>query len=430
MAEKYKFFDPVQQADGSYDREYNAQEFVEYFSKLVTTGIMKGQGSELAVSVDGSSMVSTVGVGVAFLEGHYYENNSTLSLIHDTESLGVSRIDRVVIRLDLNTEQRHVKAFIKKGVAGEAPVAPGLQRDNLVYEISLAQVTVVGGQTYIESTDVVDERGDEYACPWAGSNILPNFDDVALQNLINDVEVIEGDVTTLESQMLNYVLQYIDRNSIFYVDAVNGDDYENMGTIESSPFKTIQRAVDAMKNLHNFSIQVYVAAGTYDGFTVSYHYGGEISFRGTSDGSGNPGPTILNDSIHIINSDSRINLSFFDIRPNPYGTGIDFEHYWGDASVSSIRITTRNSTWGGGDSEKHTGLRAKGACVVSMEYVTISNASRAIVAETGAQVIPYNTNGDNNNTVCSATSGVIRGMPSLLTGTTLKDIFGGGEIID
>lgn len=186
MAEKFRFFDPVLLPDGTYDREYNAQEFTDYFAALVTTGVMKGAGNELKVTTSGSSMVTTVDTGIAFILGRYYENDSILTLTHDTEVLGKNRIDRIVVRLDLNTDKRYVKAFIKKGVASSSPVPPSLQRDNLVYEISLAQVKIIGGQTYINPVDITDERGTEDICPWAGSKILPNFDNAALEQLIND----------------------------------------------------------------------------------------------------------------------------------------------------------------------------------------------------------------------------------------------------
>lgn len=191
MAEHYSFFDPVEIEPGVFDREYNAQEFTDYFGDLITTGIMKGAFNQLEVTTNGTNMVSSIDTGVAFIEGKRYFNDSPLELTHDTETLGKSRIDRIVIRMSLSTEARYVRAFIKKGVASTNPVPPSLQRDNRVYEISLAQVLVVGGQTYIGVNDVTDERGKDIICPWAGSNILPNFNDEALADLVAQVEGLE-----------------------------------------------------------------------------------------------------------------------------------------------------------------------------------------------------------------------------------------------
>ena len=227
MAERFRFFDPVL-VDGVPDRDYNAQEFTDYFKALVTTGVMKGAGNELKASASGSNMVTTIETGIAFIGGRYYENDALLPHTHDTETLGKSRIDRVVVRLDLNTDARYVKSFVRKGVASAAPVAPSLQRDALVYEISLAQVKVIGGQTYINVADVVDERGKDVICPWAGSNILPSFDDNALNEHIKDnirhtniVSVISTDSSSYLdfSATLNGVTELYDGLSVtFKVD--------------------------------------------------------------------------------------------------------------------------------------------------------------------------------------------------------------------
>lgn len=180
MAEHFSFFDPVIQSDGTFDREYNAQQFTNYFKTLVTTGILKGERNELKLTVTETTMQTKIDTGVAYILGRYYENDSIKELTHDTESLGLSRIDRVVIRMDLNTEARYVKSFIKKGAPSTNPVPPTLVQTPNVYEISLAQVRVVGGQTFIAANAITDERGTNVICPWAGSNILPSFDDNAL----------------------------------------------------------------------------------------------------------------------------------------------------------------------------------------------------------------------------------------------------------
>lgn len=203
MAEHYRFMDAVQGENGEYDREYNAQEFTDYFKALVTTGIMKGAGNELAVSANGSNMITSVSTGIAFLLGRYYENDSPLELTHDTETLGNSRIDRIVVRMDLSTESRYVKAFIKKGAPSTNPVAPTLVQTANLYEISLAQVKVVGGQTFIATNAVTDERGKDITCPWAGSNILPNFNDEALQDLVDKVNTTSTTVNQLNVNKAN-----------------------------------------------------------------------------------------------------------------------------------------------------------------------------------------------------------------------------------
>lgn len=195
MAEEFAFFDPVQIAPGIWDRDYNARQFIAYFFALITTGIMKSEGEQLKVTANGANMIVSIDTGVAFVEGHYYRNKAILSHTLDTESLGRSRIDRIVVRLDM--AERKVTSAVKKGVPSASPVAPTLTQTENLYEISLAQVKVVGGQTFIVIADVVDERGTDVICPWAGSNILPNFDSAGLADLIAKVDKSMNYVTSL-----------------------------------------------------------------------------------------------------------------------------------------------------------------------------------------------------------------------------------------
>lgn len=185
MAEEFAFFDPVEIAPDIWDRDYNARQFIAYFFALVTTGLMKSEGEQLKVTVNGANMIVAIDTGVAFVEGHYYRNTASLPHTLDTESLGRNRIDRIVVRLDM--AERKVTSAVKKGAPSTSPVAPALTQTENLYEISLAQVKVIGGQTYIGAADIVDERGKDVICPYAGSNILPNFDSAGLAELVDKV---------------------------------------------------------------------------------------------------------------------------------------------------------------------------------------------------------------------------------------------------
>lgn len=199
MAEHSRFFDSIDPDEP--DKVYTADEFISYFHALITSGVMKGAGNMLKVETSGSNMNTTVDTGTAFLNGRQYVNDSKLSLTHEIETLGRSRIDRVILRLVLDMDARYIRAFVKKGVAGTAPIPPPLERTGNVYEISLAKVKIIGGQTYINSADVTDERGTPDIAPWAGSKILPNFSDSTvgqpngIAQLNEDGKVINADGT-------------------------------------------------------------------------------------------------------------------------------------------------------------------------------------------------------------------------------------------
>src|SRR5690606_14913221 len=71
-----------------------------------------------------------------------------------------------------------------------------------VYEISLAQVRIRGGQTFISPSDIIDERGDEDICPWARSKVLPHIDAQDVIDLRNDFEAFKDVVTQSETEIV------------------------------------------------------------------------------------------------------------------------------------------------------------------------------------------------------------------------------------
>ncbi len=249
MTEHFGFFDAIQDSNGHYDREYNAQQWNEPFRALVTTGVMKGAYNQLEVTANGANMVSSVKSGIAFIEGRFYFNDALVDLIHDTEVMGLSRIDRIVVRMDSRTEARHVKTFIKKGVPAASPVPPVLTQTQQLYEISLAQIQVVGGQTYIAANAVTDERGKDVICPWAGSKILPNFDNSTLQELIEN-QYTDGPYAKSYSGDLNNLVE----SGLYSIPAFT----------PNAPITSPQLVEVLVSNDGNFMIQKCTGTGSHN----------------------------------------------------------------------------------------------------------------------------------------------------------------------
>lgn len=161
MSEHYRFFDSI---DGQDERYYTADEFAEYFRRFIRNGIFGG-GENLKVITEGTGMQVKISPGYAWIEGYLYKiEGEPLVLECGTAHPGLSRIDRVVIRLDKTLEHRYVKAFILKGESGELPEAPALSRNENVFEIGLARVEVLAGKSFIEGYQITDERLSSDAC--------------------------------------------------------------------------------------------------------------------------------------------------------------------------------------------------------------------------------------------------------------------------
>ena len=158
MAQKYYFFNS---AAGD-PRTYQAADFAQYFGNVLTSGILSLDGQiGLRVQADGTDMRSYVEPGKAIIKGYAYENDANEYLVHDLPEVTNNRIDRVVLRLDLRNQNRFIKVFVKTGTADASPVPPALQRDNFVYELSLAQILIRANTSTINPADVTDERLNE-----------------------------------------------------------------------------------------------------------------------------------------------------------------------------------------------------------------------------------------------------------------------------
>lgn len=171
MAEKYKFFNST----ASDRRRHTAGDMAEYWSSFLSTGLIsRDKVPLLRVTANGVDNVLNIGVGSAIIKGHLYINDSDLEKTVPLPSGLDNRIDRVVLRLDNRRgvdDSRYIKIFIKEGTE-DAP--PELEREvvegtTVLYELSLAQVKLNAGQSYITQDDITDERLDEGLCGMASS---------------------------------------------------------------------------------------------------------------------------------------------------------------------------------------------------------------------------------------------------------------------
>lgn len=395
MAEKYRFFDAVLQEDGvTYDREYDAQEFTDYFKALVTTGLMKSAGNQLKVTANGSNMITKIDTGIAFLLGRYYENDSFKELTHDTETLGNSRIDRIVIRMDLSTEARYVKAFIKKGVPSANPVPPALTQTPNLYEISLAQVKVVGGQTFIATNAVTDERGKDVICPWAGSNILPNFNDEGLTKLIDSVTELENSINPKS-------------DTVVYVNGQLGTDSPINGSGKNeNAYKTINYALNRIKKLNIGNVRVFIEAGQYNEYVaINGFNGGRLTLIST-------GANVLDFIAESCNSLTVIGINSVYFVLN-YITNFEIKDF--------ATLNTSNR-------DKFRVLNSRGT--INNGQITGANSGYSGLYCENSEVTVSNVSGSTNNTGINAVSALVRlSVGVTLTGSTPRKTVYGGQIL-
>lgn len=161
MAEISKFFNS---APGD-PRTYQASDFADYFGSVLSTGLLHTDNiPALEVKCEGTDLRTYVTPGKAIMQGYLYENTSNLYLEHALPEPTLDRIDRIVLRLDKRNQSRFIKLFVKQGTASSNPVPPNLQRDDFIYELSLAQIRVRANTSTLNPADLIDERLDENLC--------------------------------------------------------------------------------------------------------------------------------------------------------------------------------------------------------------------------------------------------------------------------
>lgn len=170
------------------DRLYEAEIFRKYFAKFLSNGVYFGHyknygENSMKVSLDNGLTVK-VNKGCGIINGADYElENDTLFVLERPAS--AERKDRVVIRVDDTLAVRETQLYVKEG-NGTTPAT--LQRDDNIYEICIAEVTVKGTSNLTE-TDIMDTRLDKNLCGIVNSLISVDGEELyqKFQNYIDTV---------------------------------------------------------------------------------------------------------------------------------------------------------------------------------------------------------------------------------------------------
>ena len=196
--EKYGFFNAVATADGKYDRSYLAEDFANYFASFITNGVFEELGDKLEVVIN-NGMSIIVKSGVAWINGYRYENDGDLSITLDSANGTQSRIDSIIVRLDITN--REIKIHVKKGSLSTSPITPTITRDNDIYELQLATVRVDANTAVLTQSMITDTRSDDTVCGWVTS--IGSQDTLLdmIQLLNKDVERLQNNVTNLNISM-------------------------------------------------------------------------------------------------------------------------------------------------------------------------------------------------------------------------------------
>jgi len=147
------------ETNGAYDREYEAKIFREYFAKFLSTGVYFGTyknygENSLKVTLEGNLSVK-INKGCGLIEGVDFELENDKVITFTRPDAG-TQTDRIVIKADNTLATRATQLYVKTGNTE-------LQRDENIYEICIAEVTVKATANLTEA-DIVDTRLNKNLC--------------------------------------------------------------------------------------------------------------------------------------------------------------------------------------------------------------------------------------------------------------------------
>lgn len=223
--ERGYFFDSTE----TEQKVYQAADFARFHAQIIGNGVSNTATlPDLTVS-EKQNMTVLLGAGYAFANGYMYENTTALNLTHDVAEPTTDRIDRIIVRIDNTPGQRGTYALIRKGTAGSS-VPPGIVRDDYIFELSVAQVKIIAGKSFIEQTEITDERTDDEVCGY-----------IPLHNIYRGLEIDSNGTVSLLNQ------------SFIKTENNAGNTAFQSGSIRSIPYGTVvEDAQNEIATDHSF----------------------------------------------------------------------------------------------------------------------------------------------------------------------------------
>lgn len=202
--------------DPIYDRAITAED-ERHFNKLrYKNGIFieSTSNSDFQV-VPGNGLSVVVKPGGCHIEGALGYNDNDITLTLEPSNSSLPRIDRVVLRFNPSVDVRSITAYVKTGTMSQNPQPPELTKQDNLYELGLADITIPKGATYISATNIRDTRMIDNLCPQVVpaipyvtqlGELYDNYqqliesalDETTAGKLAQRLDVIEDAITTTE----------------------------------------------------------------------------------------------------------------------------------------------------------------------------------------------------------------------------------------
>lgn len=203
----------------------------------------------------------------------------------------------------------------------------------------------------------------------------------------------------------------------YYVDGSNGSDANN-GLSETTPFKTISKALSLLPQVINHAVRINIKAGDYaEKIEIKgIMGGGSLSIYGRWNADTTKAKI---DSVRI----DGCSISYIAIWDFEF-TGLTSNFMFHVSDSSRVNLYNPTTT-----SSKSRGVYATGNSLVNVFGATISNKSTAIAATGGARIVSNGNSGSGNAVGLAADlAGEIVKVGAQPSGTTAESKSDGGVI--
>lgn len=158
------------------DRKYGVTDWENFHSLFIGNGVFSRVPTSLQVTIK-DHMTVNVGIGAGFINGKHIVVTEIPEELNITTASGVyDRITRIILRANSLTRSMEFIAVDGNGVMpGNTPIAPSLVRNEVYYDLALADVAVNKNTIELTNSMVTDLRPNSDLCGWV-SGLFAQFE--------------------------------------------------------------------------------------------------------------------------------------------------------------------------------------------------------------------------------------------------------------
>lgn len=262
------------------DRLYDAEDFMRFFAAFLKTGVVMSFKDGLRVQSAQNGMNIQVGAGSAVIDGGSYMNDEAIAIQVNVASSVQNRVDSVVLRMDKNARDTYL--YYK-------PSDTTVVRNDIIFELQLATISVKTNATQITDADITDMRSDSTVCGWSTP-----FDNINVDGIVDQYKGIFAQADVEFQAWFQNLKNQLDDNQAAnlqnQIDVINGvivqkdipeganlDDYMTEGEFSKKTPTEVEGAPEGATGAFRLSVRTMLGSSgifqtLYDYVTRSMYY--------------------------------------------------------------------------------------------------------------------------------------------------------------